>query len=98
MPGKYDKNLRSGNIHEELGLLLVEFDTGFWFGVHEVTQAQWKAVMGHNPSRFFGADRPVEQVSWTECQKFCERLGADTDQLYCLPREDQWEYACRAGS
>ena len=65
---------------------------GFWMGKTEVTQAQWKSVMGSNPSSKKGDDRPVENVSWNDCQAFCKDTGLQ------LPTEAQWEYACRAGS
>ncbi len=69
---------------------------GFWLGKYEVTQAQWEAVMGNNPSHFKGANLPVEKVNWDDCQKFiqkCNVLGLKPQ----LPHEDQWEYACRGG-
>jgi formylglycine-generating enzyme required for sulfatase activity len=64
----------------------------------QVTQAQYQAVMGGNPSNFKGADRPVENVSWDEAKEFCKRLSERTKKSYILPSEAQWEYACRAGS
>lgn len=70
----------------------VTLTKGFWMGKTEVTQAQWKSVMGHNPSYDKGDDRPVEMVSWDDCQEFCKNTGLQ------LPTEAQWEYACRAGS
>ena len=76
----------------------------FWLGKTEVTQSQWKAVMGNNPSRFKGDDLPVEQVSWNDAVAFCEKLNeVARDTLpdgyhYTLPTEAQWEYACRAGT
>ena len=71
----------------------------FYFGKYPVTQAQWEAVMGNNPSSFKGPDRPVENVSWSDCQSFIEKLNYQADDnLYRLPTEAQWEYACRAGS
>ena len=72
----------------------------FFMGVFEVTQAQWKAVMGGNPAHFKGDDLPVEQVSWEDCQRFIEKLKAKVGGgLICrLPTEAEWEYACRAGS
>ncbi len=69
----------------------VTLTKGFWMGKTEVTQAQWKSVMGKNPSRNKGDSLPVEQVSWNDCQEFCEKTGLQ------LPSEAQWEYACRAG-
>ena len=64
----------------------------------EVTQAQWRAVMGKNPSYFTGDDsRPVECVSWHEATQFCEKLSQLTGKKYVLPTEAQWEYAARGG-
>ena len=75
----------------------------FYMGVCEVTQAQWAAVMGagENPSHFRGGERPVEEVSWTQCVAFCRKLEALEHLVkgtYCLPSEAEWEVACRAGS
>ena len=68
-------------------------------GVHQVTQAQWQAVMGANPSHFKGeSNLPVENVSWDECVAFCEALGKKDGKPYRLPTEAEWEYACRAGT
>jgi formylglycine-generating enzyme required for sulfatase activity len=69
----------------------------FHMGRYAVTQAQYKAVMGKNPSRFQGEDLPVETVSWHDAQAFCKRLTEISQQKYGLPSEAQWEYACRAG-
>ena len=71
---------------------------GFWMGKYEVTQRQWESVMGDNPSRFKGADRPVEQVSWNDCQEFIRKINASGEVMVSLPTEAQWEYACRAGT
>ena len=76
----------------------VTLSKGFWMGKTEVTQAQWRAVMGDNPSYFKGDDRPVEQVSWEDCQSFVRKLNAQTEGKFRLPCEAEWEYACRAGS
>jgi formylglycine-generating enzyme required for sulfatase activity len=74
--------------------------TSFLIGKTEVTQAQWRAVMGSNPSRFSqcGDDCPVEQVGWIDAQEFARRLSQKTGKDYRLPSESEWEYAARAGS
>jgi formylglycine-generating enzyme required for sulfatase activity len=79
----------------------------FWLGRTEVTQAQYAAIAGANPSTFKanGADAPVERVSWIDAMAFCRKLTAreraagrlSEDYEYTLPTEAQWEYACRAG-
>lgn len=77
---------------------------GLYFGKYEVTQAQWQAIMGNNPSLFTGdLSRPVEQVSWEDCQEFINKLNnlpsvKESGLVFCLPTEEEWEYACRAGS
>ena len=84
----------------------VTLTQGFHLGKHEVTQSQWEKVMGSNPSKYKGADRPVEQVSWTDVTSFCAKLTASEQaagrlpagMTYQLPTEAQWEYACRAGT
>jgi len=70
----------------------------FFLGKYPVTQGQYQEVMGNNPSRFKGASRPVEQVSWEEATEFCEKLSQRTGRFYRLPSEAEWEYACRAGT
>lgn len=64
----------------------------------EVTQLQWMAVMGNNPSEFRGPDRPVENVSWDDCQEFIKRASQMDGRKYRLPEVEEWEFACRAGS
>jgi formylglycine-generating enzyme required for sulfatase activity len=85
----------------------VTLSQGFWLGKHEVTQREWEAVMGSNPSQIKGdADLPVETVSWEEAIEYCrkvtlrERAARRISQRYkySLPTEAQWEYACRAGT
>ncbi|MDA7492640.1 formylglycine-generating enzyme family protein [bacterium] len=75
----------------------------FWMGVHEVTQAQYEQVMGVNPSKYKGADNPVETVSWEDAVEFCRKLSElpaekEAGNVYRLPTEAEWEYACRAGT
>ena len=66
-------------------------------GETEVTQELWKAVMGNNPSKFKGAKRPVEQVTWNDCQVFIKKLNEATGENFRLPTEAEWEYAARGG-
>ena len=71
----------------------------FAIGKYPVTQAQYQAVMGTNPSYFKNnLQNPVEQVSWNDAQAFCEKLSQITGTTYRLPTEAEWEYACRAGT
>ncbi|HQO09812.1 MAG TPA: formylglycine-generating enzyme family protein [Clostridiales bacterium] len=70
----------------------------FYIGKTEVTQAQWKAVMGTNPSYFKGDDLPVEQVSWYDAVEFCKRLSQKEGVTYRLPTEAEWEYAAKGGN
>jgi formylglycine-generating enzyme required for sulfatase activity len=71
---------------------------GFFMGKYPVTQAQYQAIMGTNPSFFKGSNRPVEWVSWNDAVKFCKLLSERTGKTYRLPSEAEWEYACRAGT
>jgi formylglycine-generating enzyme required for sulfatase activity len=77
----------------------VEITTPFYLGTFEVTQAQWRSVMGSNPSVFRGQDRPVDNVSWNDAQNFINALNRmeNTDR-YRLPTEAEWEYSVRAGT
>ena len=77
----------------------VTLSKGFFMGVHLVTQEQWQAVMGNNPSNFKGEKNlPVETVSWEDCQEFIKKLRVKDKKPYRLPTEAEWEYACRAGT
>ena len=88
--------------------VIVTLTKGFWLGKTEVTQAQYAAIAGNNPSHFSDAGKklPVETVSWLDAMEFCEKLTARERAAgrlpkgftYTLPTEAQWEYACRAGT
>jgi len=82
-----------GPLHE------VILTRGFWLFDTAAPQRLWQAVMGDNPSHFEGEDRPVERVSWEDCQGFLVRMNETVPGLeLTLPTEAQWEYACRAGT
>jgi formylglycine-generating enzyme required for sulfatase activity len=76
----------------------VKITRPYYMGATEVTQGQWQAVMGTNPSNFKGDNLPVENVSWSDCHEFLKKLSAREGQTYRLPTEAEWEYACRAGT
>ena len=70
----------------------------FKLGRYEVTQEEWEAIMGTNPSMFKGKNLPVESVSWNDCQVFIEKLNELTGRKFRLPTEAEWEYAARGGA
>lgn len=74
------------------------FDKDFFIGKYEVTQALWKAVMGSNPSKFKDDNRPVEQVSWNDCQEFISKLNSMTGRDFRLPSDSELLYAGRGGN
>jgi len=85
----------------EEGQREVTLSKPFYMGVIEVTQEQYQAVMGRNPSHFKGATNPVENVSWNDATEFCKVLSYKTYMTRRparLPTQAEWEYACRAGS
>jgi len=94
-------NSEADRLQEEGPQRLVTMARGFWMGRYEVTQGQYEAVMGTNPSGFktCGKDCPVEQVSWNDAKEFISKLNARNDGfVYSLPSEAEWEYAARAGT
>ena len=100
--GEFDMGSTSDEADsDEQPVTRVRISTGFYMGKHEVTQGQWEAVMGTNPSYFksCGADCPVDAVDWEEAQEFVRRLNEmEGSALYRLPTEAEWEYAARAGT
>ncbi len=96
-----------GNLFDKEGLdrpenqVQVTITQSFWLARTEVTQAQWKVVMGGSPSSFKGANLPVESITWHDAQDFVERMNSKamlpSGWKWALPTEAQWEYACRAG-
>ena len=99
-------NSEEGHRNDEGPQTQVTLSKGYWLGKTVVTQDQWEALMGSNPSNFKGADRPVETVSWDDAMEFCRKLTERERSAgrlpegyeYTLPTEAQWEYACRAGA
>ena len=85
---------------DEQPVTQIRISRGFWLGKYEVTQAEWQAVMGTNPSEFSDCGRcPVDNVSWDDVQDLIRRLNARAGETrYRLPTEAEWEYAARAGT
>jgi formylglycine-generating enzyme required for sulfatase activity len=92
MMGCNDGNSNEKPVHK------VTISKDFYMGVTEVTQAQYKALMGTNPSYFKGDNNPVERVNRDDAMEFCRKLSQSDGKIYTLPTEAQWEYACRAGT
>jgi len=87
---------------EEYTLHTAAVEKGYYISKCEITQTQYVSVMGHNPSSFAGPAFPVESVSWNEAERFCVRLTSKLSSFgygrFHLPTEEEWEYACRAGT
>jgi formylglycine-generating enzyme required for sulfatase activity len=104
-PGNFTMGSRNGDSDEQ-PVTQVRISRGFWLGKTEVTQSQWRRIMGTNPSSFRWDDLPVENVSWMDAVEFCRKLTERERAAgrlpegyeYTLPTEAQWEYACRAGT
>lgn len=96
--GRFSMGSNSSDINER-PMHEVTIKEGFYIGRYEVTQAEWKQVMGNNPSYFKGDRLPVEQVTWGDAERFVNALNARGERFFHrLPSESEWEYACRAGT
>jgi formylglycine-generating enzyme required for sulfatase activity len=96
--GKFQMGSSAGE-EDERPVHWVTIGHDFWMGKYTVTQAQFKAVMGRNPSNWKRPNTPVEQVRWDDVQTFLSRVNAmQTNFKFRLPTEAEWEYACRAGT
>ncbi|MBM3859038.1 MAG: formylglycine-generating enzyme family protein [Verrucomicrobia bacterium] len=97
-PGNFTMGSDKGS-SDEKPARKVTITKPFYLGKFEVTQEQWQAVMGSNPSNFKGAKNPVDTVNWEDCLTFVRKLGEKVPgYTFRLPTEAEWEYACRAGS
>jgi len=97
-PGKYVMGSPNGQWGASEGQMPVTISRGFYLGTTEVTQAQFEAIMGYNPSLTRGPDLPVTNVSWPQANQFCKELSSKEGRTYRLPSEIEWEYACKAGT
>ena len=96
-PGSFMMGSENGQT-DERPVHKVTIINPFYIGMCPVTQAEYEAVMGTNPSYFKGDDRPVEMVTWHDAKEVCRRLSEKEGVTYRLPTEAEWEYACRAGT
>ena len=95
------------SVSEEQGFIpetpeMILLPSGTWMSKYEVTQTQWKNIMGDNPSYFQGKNLPVESITYQQATEFCKKLSEaehrNESTKYRLPSEAEWEYACRAGT
>ncbi|MDD2717180.1 MAG: formylglycine-generating enzyme family protein [Candidatus Wallbacteria bacterium] len=96
--GEFQMGCLESDLSEETPQHTVKISKDFYLGKFEVTQGQWQAVMGTNPSLFKGNSLPVEQVNWDECCEFAGTLTSRKIGIFRLPTEAEWEYAARAGT
>lgn len=97
-PGSFQMGSETGD-SDEKPVHTVQITEPFYIGKYEVTQKQWRTIMGKNPSAFKGDDLPVESVSWNDAQMFIQRLNKfEKGIVYRLPTEAEWEYVCLAGT
>ena len=100
--GEFDMGSPSdeeGRMDDEWPVHRVKISKSFYMGKYEVTQKQWREVMGNNPSCFMGDNLPVENISWNDVQEFIRKLNEkEGANKYRLPSEAEWEYAARAGT
>lgn len=90
---KFEEGRRDNETYHEVTLT-----KQFYIGKYTVTQEQWEAIMGNNPSSNKGTRLPVTNISWYECQEFIKKLNEKQNNSYRLPTEAEWEYACKAGT
>ena len=99
--GEFDMGSPSSEIareNDEGPVRRTQISSPFYIGRCEVTQAQWRAVMGYHLIHFRGPDMPLDSVTWANATEFCTRLSERQPGTFRLPTEAEWEFACRAGS